>query len=258
MLTRNQYSEYLKKRVFRVSELGQFKLMFDLIDEINNLKTNGIAIIERSYIYNEKSIFVPLFIDKNTLAIDFQGMSAADRKGFQESWMNDADIVLPNCIHQVNDNGIKLECNFDLLNVSDIFIPNVLHHCRDFPSLIELFLKKSKKIERVHIFDSYIREGHQYPDDFCRYTISALEEVFKKFSFYNYFSKEYGNIFDGILYLRDQAKNLLETKKNLHEIKLLLDKLEPELRKVCELEDYRPLGRPYASFSSSYIVSFSK
>ena len=46
--------------------------------------------------------------------------------------------------------------------------------------LIEIILSKSKKVKYFYIFDSYLREEHQEPNDYARFTISGLKHLMLK------------------------------------------------------------------------------
>ena len=61
-----------------------------------------------------------------------------------------------------------------------------------------------------------------------------------------------------MLYFFEQAKAILLANPELFEIKNKLSELTPLLKSVSDLEKYRSLGRPHASFSSAYSVTFER
>ena len=163
---------------------------------------------------------------------------------------------LPRSNSVIEDLGHSFDIKLSAPDFDCFLVPNVLHHCRDFSLLMDLVKSAVPNINQVHIFDSYIREQHQYPDDFCRFTVAGLEAIFQKLGFYLKESNEYGNVFDGILYLIAQSEAVLSANAELKELKILLDEAACMLGSFANNPNYRNLGRPHASFASSYTASF--
>lgn len=232
--------------------------MFELFDSINTHTLGNIGLLERSFIYEGRSIFAPLLINNEPIIIDYITKSATERKGFQTAWLDKLDFTLPVATASIVDDGSVCSSSGLNIDINSLIIPNVLHHCRDFSSVLELIDGLNPNLEKIFIFDSYIREQHQYPDDFCRYTVPALDDTLSKFGFDRTEVSEYGNIFDGMLYLIEQARVILNNNSELFEIKNKLNEVAPLLESVSDLEEYRSLGRPYASYSSAYSVVFER
>lgn len=250
---------FLKKNIFKVKEFNQFNLLFKQLENIEKKAPRPLAIIERAYIYNGASIFSICFNDqKNILPIDFRPNSANNRQGFQKSFLEKIKGSFINTQDQVIDCRkelvLKIKTN---KKVKSIWIPNVVHHARDFSGLVAKLLRRFKKIKRVYIFDSYIRENHQNPDDFCRYTPSALAEIMAKHGFDLKKTEEIGNVFDCILYFISQAKEVLKIRQN-RDISKKISRLIPALRKKRTQKKYRFLGRKFASASTAYALEFRK
>lgn len=252
------YQRFLKDKIFKISKFGQFELLFDFLEELNSDDLGQVAIIERSYIYQGRSIFASLLNNLDVSVIDYRPISASERSGLQSSWLDELEHNFQMSEGYILDNGKNYEIIETEKNFKTLVIPNVLHHCRDFALLIKKFVEMCPSINKICIFDSYIREQHQYPDDFCRYTVAALENCLKNFNFKKINSKEYGNVFDGILYLIAQSEQILQDYSELEGIKEKCLELTPILKKVASDEKYRNLGRPYASYSSSYSVVFER
>ena len=252
------YCEFLKTEIFKVDQDGQFKLLFDLIDKINAKNHESIVVLERSYIYSGLSIFYPLLTANSINVLDYRSSTAEERQGFQYEWLGKYSKQLKQSDFQIVDLNRNYYFDFEDLEADALFVPNVLHHCRDFKSMIAGILERCKKLEHIYVFDSYVREQHQFPDDYCRYTVPALNDVLKDFDFFLDEEIDYGNIFDGIIYLVRQASKLLNTHDELREIKELTNELVPKLRNFSENPRYQSLGRPNASYTSAYAVSFRK
>ena len=59
-----EYKKFLKEQIFKTEEYDQFNLMFKDFENLKNMNYSHCAILERSYMYNGKSIFVPLLNQK--------------------------------------------------------------------------------------------------------------------------------------------------------------------------------------------------
>ncbi|CAE7405488.1 GNE [Symbiodinium microadriaticum] len=126
----------------------------------------AVVLLERSFIYNGSSIFAGLIAADNVTVLDYRPENAADRVGYQSAWLVDSGYS-----YQVAEGGVFDTGNgyqFDLPDgpMDSLLIPNILHHCRDFPELIKGVLDRRPGLRRVFVFDSYLRENHQEPDDY--------------------------------------------------------------------------------------------
>lgn len=252
----SNYREFLEKQIFKTHYYGQFKILFDMFEHINEI-AGSVCILERCFIYGDKSIFANLLSERSINVIDYRPLSADKREGFQSNWIEncDFDFKTSDGLFKESLEGLEVSGN---THESDILVvPNVLHHCRDVPLLVKTLLEKNKSAREIYFFDSYIREGHQEPDDFCRYTVSALDHVMKKNKFHRSWQLEYGNVFDAILYFCLQAEQNFVTFPELVELDDKIKNLIPELLEVRNNEEYRSLGRPNASLITGYSVGYT-
>ena len=82
MVTREDYKTYLMERVFDVEKYGQFNLMFEFFDWLNAKKTMKIGLLERSYIYDGRSIFAPMLDNHKVHVIDYRPKTAVNELAF--------------------------------------------------------------------------------------------------------------------------------------------------------------------------------
>jgi hypothetical protein len=253
------YVEFLKRDIFKVAEYDQFELLFDALSDFLASDGNGVVILERSYIYGGRSLFAPLVpAASQPIVVDYRPVSADSRSNYQGSWIDRSGFEFPIARESIVDLGTGYRFSFDRLEADTLVIPNVLHHCRDFPSLMEVMQAAMPGLCRVFVFDSYLREGHQTPDDFCRYTPAALEQVMRRLGFGRITQRETGNIFDGLLYMVSQARWQLDNAPELADLRQSIDAIVPRLREVRRDERYRPLGRPHAFMSTAYAMIFER
>ena len=253
------YVDFLKHNIFKVVEYDQFELFFDAVGPFLEPCCGEVAIVERSYIYGGRSLFAPLVpAVAQPVVIDYRPESADRRSNYQGSWLDQSGFDFPQAAETVLDLGTGYRFSFNHLDSDTLLIPNVLHHCRDFPSLMSNMQAAMPDLRRVFIFDSYLREGHQTPDDFCRYTPSALESIMRALGFGKVALRETGNIFDGLLYLISQARWQLDNAPELSELRASIDAIVPQLRSIRRDERYRFLGRPHAFLSTAYAMTFER
>ena len=252
------YKNFLKTEVFKTDEYLQFSLLLDAISQFDLGTHNHTAILERAYIYSGKSIFSGLVENSKASVIDYKCLSASERSGFQASWIEKTTFDFQEADYQINDLGSKYEFSFDSLDCDSLIIPNVLHHCRDFRGLLEQIICKLPSLDEILIFDSYLREEHQIPDDYQRYTPSALTNLLSDLNFQLTKQDEVGNVFDAILYFISQAQEVLKFPELSETRKLLNEAVIPNLKQIRESEKYRPLGRTHANIATGYAMSFKK
>jgi hypothetical protein len=258
-MNRLNYENFLKKNVFNINEYFQFKLLFDDIKRINKIKFNHAVILERSYMYGNRSIFMPLF-DKNKKisSINFKIKEVKYRQGIQNSFLNNFKGNLPKSEFWIKDNEKNFTSNISKIDTDFLIIPNSLHHISNFDSLMNILKIKMPKLKQIYIFDSYLRESHQNPNDYARHTVNSLKILMKNFKFKAQTIKETGNVFDGILYLFSQSSELLKNK-NLEHIKDTFEKkLKESLINERHKKKWHSLGRKYATMSTAYSVLFKK
>lgn len=252
------YADFLRKNIFKTDEFAQFELMFQALAALPLDEATHVAILERSFIYDGQSIFAGLVDAPEVTVIDYRPASASERAGYQAGWLEESGYDFLRSTAAVVDTGTDHELDFDTLDCDILLIPNVLHHCRNFPSLMAKLQSAMPRLKRVFVYDSTLRENHQVPDDFCRYTPAALEDVLRPMGYATETLEETGNIFDAILYFISQAKVPLGAPE-LASVKALMDdKVVPSLREIRHDLKYRPLGRAYASATTAYAITFAR
>ena len=250
----NEYTNFLKTKIFNIEKQKSFEIMFNMFEDIVKYSEKSL-ILERSFIYTGKSIFSAL-LENNCDVIDYKPLKSLTKKGFQDNWISNSKFEFKMAKSQIIENKTDLEIKNLKSDAKILVVPNVLHHCRDFQSTLEIIFDKCKYINKVFIYDSYLRENHQNPDDYCRYTVSAIDYLLGKFKFKRFYKNEYGNIFDAILYLFDQADVNLKKYPELKEIAKKTNDLRLKLLPIRNVLKYRKLGRPHASMETSYSLGY--
>jgi len=252
------YKKFLNNDIFKIDEFNQFKLLINDFEKINKYNFLHIGIIERSYIYSGKSIFSPMIKSKNISVIDYQYINMANhRKGYQNDWIKNIDFNFLTANHKIVDCLNDFKFSFKNLDCDFLLMPNIIHHCSDFPLLIRKIIKIFPKLKFLYLFDSPLRETHQYPYDFARQTPNSIDNIMKKNSFKKVYSNDIGNAFDVLLYFISQSNKILEKKVN-RKIFDNIKKIEPLLKKNRNQKKWQNLGRSYAKLFTAYSMIYKK
>ncbi len=119
-----------------------------------------------------------------------------------------------------------------------IIIPNLLHHIFDFESLFKQCKKILKKKGSLYIFEPTLRELHQKPNDYFRFTPFGIENCLKQLGFKVSKTNLNGGPFSAAAYCLDQAKQYIPkdkvgNHKNMFNVQILknLIKLDKAYKK---------------------------
>ena len=95
----------------------------------------------------------------------------------------------------------------------------MIHHIDDHDILIKKCKSFLKKNGKIYIFDALLRELHQEPDDFIRFTPYGLKKKLEKFGFKILKVSKSGGPFSAIAYCWDQALQYFPKKLRLEKTK---------------------------------------
>ena len=181
--------EELENKLFDIDKWPHYQLMFEHLDTIiNQISSNEkSAMIERCYIYGGQSIFSSLFDKKKLDIFDFvpPNSNIENRKNYQKNKLE----ILPLTSQKIRKANIEINTltlfNSLALNApyDYIFIPNVLHHHPNPFNLFDNCKNVLKDKGYLYIFDAILRENHQKPDDFIRFTPDGISHALKENGF---------------------------------------------------------------------------
>ena len=205
------HEKALKEKIFFNKEKWpHFDLLFDDIKKISKKTRNkNVTILERNGLYGGISLLAPFFSNHNELtSIDCSTNNIKKRGGYNKHLTLDQRIIKIPTNFKSSYKKIKLKKNSSDL----IIIPNLLHHIDD----VDILFQQVKKILRpkgtFYLFEPLVRELHQIPDDFIRYTPYGLESKLKKLSFKKKEINLCGGPFSVIAYAWDQSLQYLPSK----------------------------------------------
>ncbi|RYZ84061.1 MAG: SAM-dependent methyltransferase [Proteobacteria bacterium] len=253
---RNTHIEFLRNQLFQIEtkwpHYGQLmKDTLELADEQN--AGSRILCLERAYIYNGISLFAPLF-DKGELdVVDCVLNSAEERAGYQRSWLDESKCVL----QQSNLSGRVTELPVKSAFYDLVYIPNLVHHVKDQSKMFSEIARVMKPGAKGYIFEPLLREIHQHPDDYVRYTPSGFEDVLVGHGLTMTDCRPVGGPFEAIAYCWVQALQYFPEEVRKEKEKWFFDEHFKELMK-WNLENPINLVRKHTSFPIAYGVFFEK
>ncbi len=252
---KNHENALKEKIFFNNNKWPHFDLLFDDIRKLaKKFISKNVTIIERNGLYGNISLLAPFFLNKNNVySIDCSTTNIKKRGGYNKH------LTLDDRIIKFNTN---LHCSFKNINVkkssSDlVLIPNLLHHIDD----VDILFKQVKNILKpngtLYLFEPLVRELHQIPDDFIRYTPYGLEAKLTKLNFKKKEINLCGGPFSVIAYTWDQALQYLPKNQRLNYTKWFY---KSEFKKLIKLDNKYKTNkiRPNSKFPMSFSLNFFK
>ena len=262
MKNNNLLIKELSERLFYTNKWPHYKVMFNHLDNIISKidEKARIAILERCYIYDGLSIFSSLFESKNLYIIDFIPPNSTNKS--RQNYQKDKLLSLPltykysskSKISATVDNLSKV---FEKSSFDYIFIPNVLHHHPNPFELLNYSQNGLKKGGYLYIFDAILREQHQKPDDYIRFTPDGIKYALEKngFKIKEIFTSN--SPVEALLYTMDQIVQYDLPGELLNDIKNLKELVTTKYEKTLH-RNYTNLIRKHTSFPIAYSVLAKK
>ena len=238
----------LEDRVFEIKKYPSFKLLIDGLKDILlkcDKSKKQICILERTKLYGS-SLFGGLFEKAEIISYDCSPSSANERGDYNSFMVDDKNFIKFQKIESLSqDNTFKLpENKFDL-----IFIPNLIHHFKDQEKLFSECFKSLKAHGELKIFEPTIREIHQAPHDYLRYTPHGIEEIYKRNKFTKILCHEIGDSFEALNYII----NVMRSKRDDEEFSKWCDKFTMSINEFKKGK--KDIVKKHARFPTAFFCS---
>jgi SAM-dependent methyltransferase len=163
------HAEVLAERVFQVeTKWPHFKRLLADIRALAGEMPAGasVASLERGLLYGGCSLIAPFFQDQDFQALDCSPQSADDRGAYNAAMVDDPRFLFVPGGRRVgvSDTGLE-DASADL-----VLVPNLVHHVADQDALFAELARITRPGGRVYVFEPLLRELHQSPDDYLRWT----------------------------------------------------------------------------------------
>ena len=250
----------LSENLFDLERWPHYRLMFSHLNEVINTikKKDKVAILERCYIYNGFSIFSSLLNKYSKLDIyDFIPLNSQgkERQNYQLDKLE--SLPLTKKYIQKSKVSVTLESLKDLKTLGNkydyFFIPNVLHHHPNPFKLIEDCRSLLNEKGYLYIFDATLREDHQKPDDFFRFTRSGIIYALENSQFEVVEIHSSKSPVEALIYTIDQVIQYDLPKELINEINGLSEIIKNKYKSTIE-KNYTNKYRKFTSFPVAYSV----
>ena len=169
----------LAERVFQVeTKWPHFRLLLRDVGRLAGEMAPQATVVslERGLLYGGCSLIAPLFHQCEFLSVDCSPPSADDRGGYNEAMIDDPRFLFVPATHRAPIEATGLPDN-----VADlVVVPNLAHHIADQTALFAEMARITRPGGRVYVFEPLVRELHQIPDDYLRYTPFGLQRTLRE------------------------------------------------------------------------------
>lgn len=246
-----KHEKFLKKKVFFCeNKWPHFDLLFKDINKFRkDNKFKKIVSLERGGLYGSISLFKPFFKNKDFVSIDCSSEKILKRGHYNKKYVKNKNIIKSPIDYSRDYRRLKLKKS----SVDLILIPNLMHHIFDYSILFKQCKKALKKNGKIYIFEPLLREIHQAPDDYFRFSPFAMENILIKIGFNNIKKKYCGGPFSAAMYCLDQASQYLPPEIQNKFRKKLINKNFKNFIKL-EKKYKKNLARKHTFFPVSYSI----
>ena len=247
--------EVLRERVFESTKfLPQFDLLLsDLLELHREVRPDQVVVsLERMMLYG-KNLFSPLFSMSKFISLESSPKSADSRGAYNAQLVEDVRFINQPCE--------SIRCEPNKLGVSDssadyVLVPNLVHHVEDQQGLWSEVSRVLKSGGMLYVFEPTIRELHQVPDDYLRYTPSGLKSILTSFGFGEAKIRVTGGPFTAIAYCWNQALQYIHPDKR----DVWSNWFEEHFKELTALENQftKNLVRSHTSFPTAFSLLATK
>ena len=250
------HQRMLEERVFQVAtKWPHFRRLIADVRELAHGFPEGARVLcmERTLLYGGLSLFAPFFHRQDFISLDCSPGTAEGRGAYNKGMVDDERcLVVPTTTRARPEQTGVPTASMDL-----VMVPNLVHHVPDQHGLFAEIARVLKPGARGYIFEPLVRELHQSPDDYLRYTPWGFErQIVEAGMVYERFEPE-GGPFQAISYCWTQALEYFPPEKRAEMQRWFSGTHLPEL--MAWDAAYRDnLVRKHTTFPMAYSIHFHK
>lgn len=248
--------QFLEERIFQTrTKWPHFQRLLDDVQALaaTLVQSSEVVILERAYVYGGDSLFAPFFEEHNVLSIDCQIPTAAERNGYQKSWTDD-----PRCLRTPTLRRASIaQTGLSDASADTVLIPNVVHHEPNQDGMFAEIARILKPGGIGYIFEALLRELHQIPDDYIRYTPWGFKSILAKHGLEMIEWRPAGGPFEAIAYCWVQALQYIPENERAEKEKWFYERHFPELMSMNQKYPQN-LFRSHTSFPIGYSIYFRR
>lgn len=247
----DRYQTMLAERVFLTHKWPHFgQLLRDVRRLARELEPDqDVVSLERGLLYGGISLVAPFFQHQHFVSVDCSPPSADERGAYNAGLLDDPRALRVPTTHRAPIERTGLESGIADL----VLVPNLVHHVADQVALFSEMARIVRPGGRVYVFEPTIRELHQIPDDYLRYTPFGMQRILREVGLEPEPHAAEGGPFSAIAYCWTQALQFFpEVTRNEME-RWFYDEHLPQLLKWDE-EHTRNRVRAHTEFPMSFSI----
>ena len=203
----DNHAKILAEDVFLTDKLPHFELLLREIRSLANVMPSGSTVVslERGLLYGGLSLVGPFFHAQNFISIDCSPKSADERGDYNKNKVASEHFIRVPISKRasIEKTGLDNQCA-DL-----VLVPNLVHHVANQSALFSEMARITKVGGKVFVFEPTLRELHQIPDDYLRYTPYGMQNIMQQVGLKPVETKLEGGPFSAIGYCWLQALEYL-------------------------------------------------
>lgn len=163
----------LAERVFQVdTKWPHYRQLLGEVRQLADAASPGDAVVslERTLLYGGCSLVAPFFQRTDFVSVDCSPTSADGRGAYNGGMTEDPRFLRVATSRRAAPEATGLSDGCADL----VLVPNLVHHVADQDGLFAEIARLLKPGGRVWVFEPLLRELHQIPDDYLRYTPFGL------------------------------------------------------------------------------------
>lgn len=252
----NAHADMLAEKVFQVdTKWPHFRLLLADIREMAAQLRPGATVVslERGLLYGGISLFAPFFDRQSFISVDSSPASADERGAYNRSMIDD-----PRCIAVPTTHRAPIEATGLASGMADlVIVPNLVHHIGNQSVLFAELARITKPGGTVYVFEPTVRELHQIPDDFLRYTPFGLRRAMEAAGLVPGAHRQEGGPFSAVAYCWTQALQYFPREKRAEMERWFNEEHFPQLMR-WDSENPTNLVREHTSFPMSFSLTATK
>lgn len=251
----DKHTEVLANKVFLTDRLPHFDL---LLREVRSLAESlpgdaTVVSLERGLLYGGLSLIGPYFHRQNFVSVDSSPESADERGAYNEDKVIDSNFLRVPVSKRAAIENTGLDDSFADL----VLVPNLVHHIANQDKLFSEMARITRTHGKVFVFEPTLRELHQIPDDYLRYTPYGMENIMRKVGLAPIETKLDGGPFSAIGYCWLQALEYFPEESRSQMEKWFFEEHWPQL-KEWDVTHTENLKRKHTKFPVGFSILAEK
>lgn len=253
----NEHLDLLKERVYQTeTKWPHYRLLMnDMIGFAEELPEGATVVaMERNLMYGGFSPWAPVFQKQNYISAECSPESANDRGAYNKNMITgDERFIFIPTVHRCSAEDTRLESGIADL----VLVPNLVHHVEHQDRLFAEMARLVKPGGRVYVFEPLVREMHQIPDDYIRYTPYGMMKIMREVGLDPKEPKLEGGPFSVIAYCWAQALEYMPEDERKEKADWFYGQ---HFQELLEMDEKYPknLFRKHTSFPMSFSIEAIK